>query len=294
MKYKLFALVLAFAICVVNSFAQSVAGGIGVFSVSETLQVMFSPGNLQFNAAEGTHECADGTSRQGTWRFADNQWDYIGSANLNISSTYDGWTDLFGWGTGYKPTEVATSTGKYSVFTDWGLNVIRYGGTSYEAGMWRTLSRDEWVYLVHGRENAKNLFGMGTVNGVNGFILLPDDWEVPDGLTFTPATKKSMKWYEDMGVYSGGSNHYSDNTYTVVEWLQMQAAGAVFMPAGGYRTGSHDVEIKWRRSKCILEFAVSDEIVRETHTGLKTHFCMYIRFTYIEVHKECFLAGHGE
>ena len=238
MKYKLFALVLAFAICVVNSFAQSVAGGIGVFSVSETLQVMFSPGNLQFNAAEGTHECGDGTSRQGTWRFADNQWDYIGSANLNISSTYDGWTDLFGWGTGYKPTEVATSTGKYSVFTDWGLNVIRYGGTAYEAGMWRTLSRDEWVYLVHGRENAKNLFGMGTVNGVNGFILLPDDWEVPDGLTFTPATKKSMKWYDDMGVYSGGSSHYSDNTYTESEWLGMEEAGAVFMPACGYRSGS--------------------------------------------------------
>ena len=133
MKYKLFAFILAFATCVVYGFAQSVAGGIGVFSVSETLQVMFSPGILQFNAAEGTHECGDGTSRQGTWRFADNQWDYIGSANLNISSTYNGWTDLFGWGTGYKPTEVTTSTGKYSVFTDWGLNVIRYGGTLYEA-----------------------------------------------------------------------------------------------------------------------------------------------------------------
>ena len=239
MKYKLFTFIWVFMMCVVNGFAQSVAGGIGVFSVSETLQVMFSPGNLQFNAAEGTHECADGTGRQGTWRFADNQWDYIGSANLNISSTYAGWTDLFGWGTGYKPTEVATSAGKYSVFTDWGLNVIRYGGTAYEAGMWRTLSRDEWVYLVHGRENAKNLFGMGTVNGVNGFILLPDDWEVPDGLNFTPATKKSMKWYEDMGVYSGGSSHYSDNTYTESEWLGMEEAGAVFMPACGYRSGSH-------------------------------------------------------
>ena len=112
MKYKLFTFIWVFMMCVVNGFAQSVAGGIGVFSVSETLQVMFSPGNLQFNAAEGTHECADGTSRQGTWRFADNQWDYIGSANLNISSTYDGWTDLFGWGTGNNPT-------LYSIFLEY-------------------------------------------------------------------------------------------------------------------------------------------------------------------------------
>ena len=226
--------------------------GIGKFSVNEHKQVKFSPGNLQYNAALGSHLCADATTKAGTWRFAKRQWHYVGDAtngnvydgetksnNTELTSTYNGWVDLFGWGTGYKPTEAATNTSKYSVFTDWGLNVIVFSGTEYETGIWHTLSREEWVYLVHGRKNAATLFGMGTVNGVNGFILLPDDWTTPDGLSFTPATKKSMKWYEDMGVYSGGSNHYSDNTYTVVEWLQMQAAGAVFMPAGGYRTGSH-------------------------------------------------------
>ena len=75
----------------------------GVFSVSDTKQVQFSQGNLQYQASTNT------------WRFAENQWDYvgtqipdqyghaggtvIGSDNSNISQTYSGWIDLFGWGT---------------------------------------------------------------------------------------------------------------------------------------------------------------------------------------------------
>ena len=226
--------------------------GLGRFSVSATRQVKFSPGNLQYNAAQGSHLCSDGKMRAGTWRFATRQWSYVGntttgnvytgatkSDNKEISSTYDGWTDLIGWGTGYNPTEARTNTAKYPDFTDWGLNVIHFDGMSYETGMWRTLTREEWVYLVHGRENATNLFGMGSVNGVNGFILLPDDWTTPEGMVFASAKEKGMRWYDDPGAYSLGSNHYSDNTYTLEEWLAMQAAGAVFMPAGGYRTGSH-------------------------------------------------------
>ena len=86
--------------------------GLGPFSVSATKKVMFSPGNLQFNAMKGIHQCADGTSQQGTWRFAEHQWDYVGDAtngnvyengtkcdNAKINSTYNGWIDFFGWGT---------------------------------------------------------------------------------------------------------------------------------------------------------------------------------------------------
>jgi hypothetical protein len=185
--------------------------------------VKFSPGNLQYNAAQGSHLCSDGTMRAGTWRFATRQWSYVGnttagnvytgatkSDNKEISSTYDGWTDLMGWGTGYNPTEARTNTAKYPDFTDWGLNVIHFDGMSYETGMWRTLTREEWVYLVHGRENATNLFGMGSVNGVNGFILLPDDWTTPEGMVFASAKEKGMRWYDDPGAYSLGSNHYSE------------------------------------------------------------------------------------
>lgn len=64
----------------------------GKFSVSPTQQVYFSKGNLQYQASTKT------------WRFAKHQWDFIGSSNKNISPDYEGWIDLFGWGTGDNPT----------------------------------------------------------------------------------------------------------------------------------------------------------------------------------------------
>ena len=84
----------------------STAGGIGVFSIAEDKTVSFAPGNLQFNAVQGSHLRADGTKAKGTWRFAENQWGYIGAAgNKKIAENYDGWIDLFGWGTsGYDNT----------------------------------------------------------------------------------------------------------------------------------------------------------------------------------------------
>ena len=77
----------------------------GHFSVSETLLVRFSQGNLQYQASTGT------------WRFAESQSDYIGEGNANIGESYDGWIDLFGWGTsGYNHGATATAaTPKTSV-----------------------------------------------------------------------------------------------------------------------------------------------------------------------------------
>ena len=47
-------------------------------------KIFFSQGNLQYQASTNT------------WRFAEHQYDLIGSDNSNISSTYSGWIDLFG------------------------------------------------------------------------------------------------------------------------------------------------------------------------------------------------------
>ena len=85
----------------------------GRFSVSATMKVNFSKGNLQYNASFNA------------WRFAENQWDFVGSPsqkdvvgqnnfasgnvfnsdNALISDSYDGWIDLFCWGTGNNPTK---------------------------------------------------------------------------------------------------------------------------------------------------------------------------------------------
>lgn len=59
-----------------------------VVALIMTIGAANSPGNLQYQASTGI------------WRFAEHQYDYIGSGNENISTSYSGWIDLFGWGTG--------------------------------------------------------------------------------------------------------------------------------------------------------------------------------------------------
>ena len=204
---------------------QSFQGGRlpGRFSVAAGKQVQFSQGNLQYQACTNT------------WLFAEHQWDYIGAANDNISSPYSGRIDLFGWGKGNAPTESSTYYGDYSSFVDWGRNAISNGGN--QANQWRTLTKDEWVYLFHGRTNYANLFGLGTVNGVQGTIILPDSWVAPVGLTFTPSTGKGLSW-EGRYYHNSNDDNYSHNSYTSSQWELMESAGAVFLPAAGYRIGT--------------------------------------------------------
>ena len=212
------------------------------FSVSAQKQVYFSQGNLQFNAMQGTHDCADGSTEQGTWRFAEHQYDIIGDANSNISSSYRGWIDLFGWGTSgwnsganeYQPYDTSTSNSDYSpggdennnltgdyANADWGVyNKISNGGN--QAGQWRTLTNEEWDYMVNTRANASSKNGIATVNDITGLILLPDNWVLPEGLTFT----------------SGANGNFAQNTYTASEWSKLEAKGAVFLPAAGGRNGA--------------------------------------------------------
>ena len=207
------------------------------FSVSWTKKVYFSQGNLQYQASPNKK-----------WRFAENQWDFVGtqkpklgkaggtvggSDNKKIYFTYTGWIDLFGWGTsgfGTKPYESSTTSSDYAKSAtgsiagtnyDWGVyNKISNGGN--QEGLWRTLTYSEWDYLISGRAQASDLWGYGSVNNVNGIILLPDGWETPSSVKFT----------------SGKELKYSTNVYTQDEWMVLQSYGAVFLPAAGRRSGT--------------------------------------------------------
>ncbi len=182
----------------------------GAFTINaDGDQILFSKGNLQYQASTTT------------WRFATNQYDMIGADNANISDTYTGWIDLFGWGTGNCPTKKSEKDEDYSTFTDWGVNAISNGGN--EANLWRTLTWKEWRYLIQTRTNAADLKGQASVADVHGYVLLPDSWTLPAGLSFTASP-----------------NNWTTNVYTAEQWTQMEAAGAVFLPATGYR----DPEIK--------------------------------------------------
>ena len=139
------------------------------------------------------------------------------------------------WGTGDAPNTVSTDKSDYADFTDWGVNPITNGGN--EADAWRTLTGDEWYYLFYTRENAATLFALGSVNGVNGTILLPDNWELPAGASFTASTTQGLA---DQGGYylNDNGNNFSHNTYTTTQWETMEAAGAVFLPAADDRDGT--------------------------------------------------------
>ena len=191
------------------------SAGIGVFSVSADKQVTFSKGNLQYHPANDE------------WRFAESQLDYIGDANSNCSATYNGWLDLFGWSSSATNFGVSTSTSNsdYSgSFVDWGTNKIGDDAPN----TWRTLTDDEWEYLLYNRTNADNLVGVAQVNGVNGLIFLPDNWTCPSGVTFKSG------FHSNYGV-----DYYAAyQTFTADQWSKLEAAGAVFLPASGDRFGS--------------------------------------------------------
>ena len=192
------------------------SAGIGIFSVSAEKQVTFSNGNLQYHPANDK------------WRFAESQLDYIGDANSNCSSTYNGWLDLFGWSTSSTNFGISTSEdyNDYSgSFVDWGTNKI--GNDS--PNTWRTLTYNEWDYVVFNRPNASSLKGVAQVNGVNGLILLPDNWTCPAGVTFKSG------FHRDWSVEAYGQYQ----TFSAEQWSKLESAGAVFLPASGLRYGSN-------------------------------------------------------
>ena len=197
-----------------------------LFSVSSTKQICFSKGNLQYNA------------KYNLWRFAPLQYDYFATYNRYISDTNRCWIDLFGWATSgyhdstdnlntaYHPWATSGSFGPSSNMAeqsivnessqyDWGVhNPIANGGN--QAGQWRTLTAEEWIYLLNSRPNATNLSRYDcTVNGVKGLLLLPDNWTAPSGFVFNASD-----------VYEGN------------DWALLEGSGAVFLPYAGSRTGT--------------------------------------------------------
>ena len=207
-------------------------------------QVYFSQGNLQYIGSAATPY----------WKFAENQWDYLGTTTNQNSSNQNVDRDLFGWGTsgwnngnmyyqpydteymtdwnaydygyGYGPTDGTSYTynltGTYAN-ADWGVyNAISNGGNT--PNQWRTLTQPEWDYVFSSRNTPSGIrYAKGSVNGVNGVILLPDDWNTSIyALNYT----------------NRGDAPYTTNTITSSDWESMEANGAVFLPAAGDRGGS--------------------------------------------------------
>ena len=212
---------------------------IGAFTINASGdKVLFAPGNLQATYNGSTW----------TWKFADNEWDYIGNAAGNTSVTDSspyisgtGTVDLFGW---VGASSTWTGVNRFGITSSTTINNVNgYGDFVFEAMKaewnsnnlditnggtyaWRTLTGDECFYVLYLRrlgDGASNeTCGLGNVNGVNGLIIVPDGWDdsVHGGFTYG-----ANAW----------SNVYSDATTPT--WSQMKSAGCVFLPAAGVRNG---------------------------------------------------------
>ncbi len=176
----------------------------GKFSIDGSSTVHFSQGNLQ--------------RISGTWQFASHQYDVLGS----WSSTS---CDLFFWettGTYGSEEDCATSSGTSSNVVNWGTNNITNGGG---ANHWNTPSETEWQYIFNSR--GANSFARGKVGTQVGLFLFPDHYTHPTDLSAITGMNET----DDFDWSSG-------NNFTAAEWAKMEAAGAVFLPAAGYRNST--------------------------------------------------------
>ncbi|MBO4372822.1 MAG: hypothetical protein J5826_07830, partial [Bacteroidales bacterium] len=160
----------------------------GLFSIGENKYVYFSKGNLQYRPMDGK------------WRLAPQQYhkcfeilDEVGENYANWIGE-DKWTDLFWDGTWYvggNPKLVTDDIPDYSVPID--ENGELNGTCAYGEG-WKVLSSDEWSYIMEKRPDAAKKRCGAIVNDVNGWIILPDDFTCPEGISLeTDFSVKSAK-----------------------------------------------------------------------------------------------------
>ena len=210
-KHLLF---LAAALCCTMTAAAS-----GLFSIAANKQVEFASGNLQYHTGDEV------------WRFAPNQYDAIGEANINIGDPdFSDWIDMFAWSTTstYYGVSPSNNNNDYTGdFVDW--------GELFPGEGWFTMSRAEWDYLLKTRTGAADKWASAYIDGVFGIILLPDSWTLPEGVDFVPRALPEDE-EEDAEVTPIVMN---DNNYSLEQWDLLDAAGAVFLPAAGRRTGGY-------------------------------------------------------
>ena len=237
--------------------------GQGVFSVSADKQVSFSKGNLQYQASTNT------------WRFAENQTDYIGNSNSNISATYDGWIDLFGWGTsGFDNTSNDPAAQRYQPWSS-ATNQVALDSV-WNCEMQPITGECQWEYTY----SDYNAYGYGPSTNMTDRNLVGTsanyDWGVYNAIsnggsqaglwrTLTSSewnylfnTRKNAEYLWSRGTVNGvygmilladdfvkpasvtwtpAASGWTTNVYDAEHWKAMETAGAVFLPAAGSRYG---------------------------------------------------------
>ena len=207
------------------------------FSVSPTQKVYFSRANLKYNTSEG-------------WSFHANQYDecfgvktYTSSGTPADQSGSTGSVqygsdvemDRFSWGFQY-PTvtgedDWVNGTRNLSWYdgTDWGCALTGEGNDH-----WRTLTYEEWDYLLNNTSRGDRRFLKGrfevsiTRDGVTYNTYISGMFIAPDGYK----GKLSADSWNKLSTYG-------HSTMTATRTNQLFNDGCVFLPAVGYRDGSY-------------------------------------------------------
>ena len=249
------------------------------FSVSETQKVYFSKGNLQHHPLNNS------------WRFAEHQYDILGADNVNFFNyphmeDYNGWFDLFAYATSgfkYSPTSIKYYSVENEEITadiagtnnDWGefltlKNALPTDGTSCKkqgTGKWRTMTDEEWIYVMLYRKNTPFF---ATVNNVEGIFILPDYVQMPSDLNVTLKACYYSKNYT--GIHIKGE--FGDNIISLAEWTKLENAGAVFLPAAGRVYDTHTDDGGWKYNSG--EFAYWTSSVRKKNNGEYEPYLFYL------------------
>lgn len=205
------------------------------------------------------------------WQLMKYPWSTM-EANGNVSYAENKDCSLFGWGTsgwseggwtyyqpwsmGYNPSDNKEGYGPAwdgsttqsltgdNINGDWGYYntsggkyIYQYGGETALSNTWRTPLMSEWRNMIAGSgmgaANPRTVplyrYVKATVNGIGGLIIFPD------GLSALPAGVTVVK-PDQVGTVEDPI--FDSNVFTPLLWNKLEAAGAVFLPLAGIRTGS--------------------------------------------------------
>ncbi len=189
------------------------------FPIGEDKYVFFSKGNLQYRPLDGAWRLAP----QQYHRCFNEEWFEIDKYYANWMGE-DKWTDFLTvdtWIEGSSPYIMRVEDWDYTLPVDENGEIAAH--CAYGA-QWMVLSIDEWAYLTEQRPDAKKKCFGAVVEGVEGMVVLPDDWVAPEGLSYE--TEFKVEKTEEI-----------PNQYTADDWAIMETAGALFLPEIGYIMG---------------------------------------------------------
>lgn len=213
-----------------------------VFSVADGKKVTFAPGNLVAIVSNpGTDHVEEEVVvgqvfTASKWFFANKQTDYNFTTELDGTNTI---CDHFGWVGVNAADDIKESYGlfnaiddKYYGYTssesiahDWGEKVIYLNSSSevsFESNTWRSPLKTDWMAVIDNRSSTTK-FAKAKVGDVPGLIIFPDGFSVTDVSVNEQNNKVAS---------------FTSNEYVVAQWNKLELAGAVFLPAAGFREGT--------------------------------------------------------